>query len=245
MSWILRLSTHHDEAELVFERLWSGGATGVADEVEGDCVSVIASYGTQDEAQRAAALLTQYQPVVANDVATWAGPQESIHVFANRELIISSGHAFGHGHHPTTSLLLGWLGDLNLGGRSVLDVGTGTGVLALAALAHGAVGVIGVDNDPAAIEVAALNQARNDLSFELTDTPTHSLTQPCDVVLSNMLLPHQVAVADDLVRLTTTTLLVAGILADQTDALVSVLKPLVLIETRHHDDWCALRLDRP
>ena len=244
MSWILRLSTDRDDAELVIDQLWAGGATGVSDEGEGDAVSVIAGFPSECTARGAADLLASFEPVITSDSGAWTGPKETVHLVAGRQLIVTSGHAFGHGYHPTTSLLLDWLDDLDLAGRSVLDVGTGTGILALAALAHGAVGVIGVDNDAAAIEVAALNQARNDMSFELTDIPTHSLMQPCDIVLSNMLLPHQLSVAADLVRLTTTTLLVAGILAEQVDELVPSLTPLALVETRRHDDWCALRLDR-
>ncbi len=245
MSWILRLSIDRDEAELALSQLWAGGATGVSDEAIGDDISIIAGFATEGDARRAAEALAIHEPVVADDIATWDGPQETVHDVAGRQLVVSSGQAFGHGHHPTTTLLLNWLGDLELGGRSVLDVGTGTGILAFAALAHGAVDVIGVDNDPAAIEVAALNQTRNDLAFDLSDTPIQSLNRSCDVVLSNMLLPHQLSVANDLVRLTRTTLLIAGILSEQVEPLAAALDPLVLVETRRHDDWRALRLDRP
>ncbi len=245
VSWILRLSTTREEADLVLDRLWAHGATGVADEAHGDLVSVIAGFSAEATAREAAASLPGNQPVVEQHVAAWAGPQEATHEVSGREIIVASGHAFGHGHHPTTSLLLQWLSELELVNQSVLDVGTGTGILALAARANGASPVIGIDNDPEAIEAATLNRRRNDLWFELSSTPVRAIDQPCDVVLSNMLLPHQLSAAPNLVRLTAKTLLISGILGSQVDTLVAALDPLTLVETRSHDDWRALRLEKP
>jgi ribosomal protein L11 methyltransferase len=78
-------------------------------------------------------------------------------------LLIPPGLAFGSGHHPTTQLLLRALLELGsrLQGVSLLDVGTGSGIIALAALCFGARPVFGLDVDPVAIREAQKNQARN------------------------------------------------------------------------------------
>jgi ribosomal protein L11 methyltransferase len=70
------------------------------------------------------------------------------------ELIIDPKQAFGTGHHATTQLLIEWLQEIIRGGETVLDLGTGSGVLAMAALKLGASYATGVDHDPVAIDCA-------------------------------------------------------------------------------------------
>ena len=80
---------------------------------------------------------------------------------------LAAGDAFGTGAHPTTALCLDWLTETPMPAR-VLDVGTGTGVLAISAALRGAGEVLGVDADPAAIAEARVNVARNSLDGRIT-----------------------------------------------------------------------------
>ena len=86
------------------------------------------------------------------------------------EIVLDPGMAFGTGTHPTTSLCLAALSDLLAArpGASVLDVGTGSGLLAIAAAKLGAGRVAANDNDPVAVEVARENAERNGAMLELT-----------------------------------------------------------------------------
>jgi ribosomal protein L11 methyltransferase len=108
-------------------------------------------------------------------------------------LVVEPGQAFGTGGHASTRLalaLLDGLGDDVLRGARVLDVGTGSGVLALAALAFGAASAVGFDLDPVAVREARANALRNQAGprLRLFSGPIQALrAPPFDLVLANLL----------------------------------------------------------
>ncbi len=83
------------------------------------------------------------------------------------ELVIDPKRAFGTGYHATTQLIAEWLEDVIRGGERVLDVGTGSSILAMIALRLGAREALGIDNDPEAIECAREYAAANGFGSEL------------------------------------------------------------------------------
>ena len=107
-------------------------------------------------------------------------------------LAIPASLAFGTGEHATTAMSLRLLEELTRRwerGWSLVDVGTGTGILALAAKYFGAGRVIGMDNDPAAISVAKSNARLNkirDVSFQLGDVHKWHPAQKSDVITANL-----------------------------------------------------------
>lgn len=84
------------------------------------------------------------------------------------ELILDPKQAFGTGHHATTQLLIEWLQEAIAGGETVLDLGTGSGILAMAALRVGAGRAVGLDHDPVAIDYARDYAKQNGFGEELT-----------------------------------------------------------------------------
>jgi len=102
---------------------------------------------------------------------------------------LDPGLAFGTGTHPTTALCLEWLDGLDLAGRTLIDYGCGSGVLAIAALKLGAAHAIGVDNDPQALTASADNARRNGVSERLSLHAPGSLptTMRGDVLVANIL----------------------------------------------------------
>jgi ribosomal protein L11 methyltransferase len=158
---------------------------------------------------------------------------------------LEPGLAFGSGSHPTTALCLEWLAGLELAGRSVLDWGCGSGVLALAALKLGAASATALDIDPQALQATRANALRNGCTGALTvgEPATLPAQAHFDVVVTNILADSLVALAPVLQRHCAAGALVAlsGILAAQAMRVRQACAPwLVLGQTAEADGWVLL-----
>jgi len=167
---------------------------------------------------------------------------------------LDPGMAFGTGTHPTTRLCLEALERLlepAPSSRSVLDVGTGSGVLAIAAALLGAAPVTGIDIDPDAIEVAQHNARQNSVDhlMDCSTTPLEQVAEKYDLVIANIL-------AEDLIRMRQAlasrlnaggTLILSGILLEREELVISGFTDttLILHTTNHCDDWSCLEYGCP
>lgn len=140
---------------------------------------------------------------------------------------LDPGLAFGSGTHPTTALCLRWLDALAadglLPGRTVLDFGCGSGILALAALKLGAARAIGVDNDPQAILATADNAERNGVDDRLAmHLPPDAPADTYPIVVANILASALDALAELLASRVAPggRIALSGILVGQEDALL-------------------------
>lgn len=179
-------------------------------------------------------------------------------------LVIRPSMAFGTGHHATTRLCLAAVQLLNLTGTFVLDIGTGSGVLAIAARLLGAEGAFGIDNDPDAVQCArenlALNPGVNRVRFELGDlTSPRSFDnaglwvargleplRPADVVMANLTGALLCRTAPALANAFAPggALIVSGLLAEERDAVVAAFQPLDLVWEVEEDGWVGLGFAR-
>lgn len=105
---------------------------------------------------------------------------------------LDPGLAFGTGTHPTTALCLEWLDTMAgagaLAGKTLVDFGCGSGVLAVAALKLGAAHAIGVDNDAQALEASRVNAERNEVDGKVDlYLPQHFPAQQADILIANIL----------------------------------------------------------
>jgi ribosomal protein L11 methyltransferase len=170
-------------------------------------------------------------------------------------LALDPGMAFGTGLHPTTRLCLAGLEPLaddgRLDGARVLDVGCGSGILAIAALKLGAASALGIDTDPIAVEATLANARRNGMTRRLRarvgSLPTNA--PPVDVVLANLiagvLVPLAPLLRDELRA--GGMLLASGIFIDREievrDAFVAA--GLSIIARTSEGEWVALKASRP
>lgn len=167
------------------------------------------------------------------------------------QVVIEPGMAFGTGDHATTHFCLEAL-DRALAerpGASVLDVGTGSAVLAIAARKLGASRVVGTDNDPVAIRVAQENAAANGVEgLELSTADLAQVPGTFDVVLANILANTLIELAAPIAdKVAPQGLLVlAGILATQADEVLAAYLPrgLTLRARVLRGEWAMLELGR-
>lgn len=177
-------------------------------------------------------------------------------------LALDPGMAFGTGLHPTTRLCLaalesiadrGVLGTGGMGGgpASVLDVGSGSGILSIAAAKLGAASVVAVDVDPIAVEASAANARRNRLARVVRARAGSAPSGEglFDVVLANLIASLLITLADGLVADLRPggTLIASGIFLTREGAVVEAFAARGLVVTNRwaEGDWVALELRRP
>ena len=163
-------------------------------------------------------------------------------------LSIEPGPTFGLGDHPTTrGCLIALRREVAARvGASVLDVGCGSGILAVAAARWGARRVVAVDISPAAVPVTHENARRNGVAsvVEVSTTPLHEVGGRHQVVVANILAPTLIELADDLkARLDAGgVLIISGVLAGRFDHVVQALEPLVPLGVDLIDGWATVTL---
>jgi ribosomal protein L11 methyltransferase len=156
-------------------------------------------------------------------------------------LVIDPSMGFGTGHHQTTRLCLALLQRIDVFGRTCLDVGTGSGVLAIAAHALGARAVLAMDNDPDALQNARENVDRNRARVEIvcTDLATFGAS-PADIVTANLTAAVLVNHAPALRRLVLPegSLIVSGFSPEELPDVAAALGG-TLADRLVDGEWCA------
>nr|VUD31079.1 50S ribosomal protein L11 methyltransferase [Raoultella sp. NCTC 9187] len=159
--------------------------------------------------------------------------------------MLDPGLAFVPVPHPTTSLCLQWLDGLDLAGKTIIDFGCGSGILAIAALKLGAAKAIGIDIDPQAIQASRDNAERNGVSdrLELYLPQDQPEALSADVVVANILAGplRELAPLISVLPVAGGLLGLSGILASQADGVCEAyadrfnLDPVV-----EKEEWCRI-----
>jgi ribosomal protein L11 methyltransferase len=168
------------------------------------------------------------------------------------EIVLDPRQAFGTGHHATTAMLIEWLDTIVRGGERVLDVGTGSGILAMVALKLGAETALGIDDDPVAIECAreyaSVNRFGSELDLRVATLATIE-PQPFDLVPANLDRNTLLASARLFEPLLArgARLLVSGILPDDRADIAAAFAEAggVVMGSKERDGWLALEILKP
>ncbi len=160
-------------------------------------------------------------------------------------VMLDPGLAFGTGTHPTTAMCLEWLDGLDLQGKTVIDFGCGSGILAIAALKLGAASAIGIDIDPQAIQASRDNAQRNGVSERLSlylpqDQPANL---SADVVVANILAGplRELAPLISILPVAGGHLGLSGILASQAEGVAQAYSSLFELDpVAEKEEWCRI-----
>lgn len=160
------------------------------------------------------------------------------------DLRIEPGLGFGTGEHPSTRGALDALVAMGRPGDRVLDVGCGSGILALAAV-HLRMYAVGIDIAEDAIGAAQHNAALNHMTVPFSTTPLCDVTDTFDVVLANIHAEAIVTLWHDLSRCTERDLILAGVLSDREPLITPLIEDTFETVHRHLDGpWVTLTLRR-
>ena len=178
----------------------------------------------------------------------WVGPPWRVAdaVAGSVRIVIEPKMAFGTGDHPSTQLCLEALQAAisAQAAQSVLDVGTGSGVLAIAARKLGARRVLGIDSDSNAILLAKENCALNQVDgIELSDAPLEAMREAFDLVVANLYANALIELAPHFPRLARRQAMLCGILEEQAAEVEAAYRRqgLVYAGAKKRGEW--VRLD--
>ncbi|MCF8067021.1 MAG: 50S ribosomal protein L11 methyltransferase [Desulfobacterales bacterium] len=163
-------------------------------------------------------------------------------------LEIDPGMAFGTGTHPTTRLCLNMIETYIKNGDTVLDVGTGSGILMIAAAKLGSKKVWGVDNDPVAVEIAGKNMLQNNIHSDIFKTFSGNLVdvvkEPFHLVVANILSHIIIELLDDIkfVLAENGIFVGSGIIEENRDAVIEKMISMgfEILEVRSRQSWVAI-----
>jgi ribosomal protein L11 methyltransferase len=196
---------------------------------------------------------TNFQPVIINHsindrpwVAIRAAFHESIKDIKH-ELIITPKMSFGTGHHATTTMVIQMMSGLDFSGKTVLDFGTGTGILAILSEKLGASTIIAIDNDDQSIKNAGENFDSNNCSkIQLLEASTANVDIKFDIILANIvkgvILDNLTAFAKEMVK--DSVILLSGLLADDEEEILekATRNNLILDKKVEEKNWICLQM---
>lgn len=188
---------------------------------------------------------SNFQPVIVSGFCTIRADFHEIVVHTPYEIIITPKMSFGTGHHATTQLMMRMMQEVSFRAKSVLDFGTGTGILAILAEKLGADQVLAIDNDEWSYENALENAGKNDchrIHFALGSL--ESVHETFDVILANINRHILIQYMEKLYHVTCAdgTVLMSGLLVEDKEVIVQAAEAngFNLKAYKDEQNWIAL-----
>ncbi|HTS43079.1 MAG TPA: 50S ribosomal protein L11 methyltransferase [Puia sp.] len=258
----------HDQSEILIARLADAGFDGF--EEEEDVLHAFSEESNFHEEEIAALLSSpafqfskkiiaeknwneewenNFQPVIIDDFCVVRASFHPPFPGVRHDIVINPKMSFGTGHHPTTFMMMEALRDIDLLGKSVLDFGTGTGILAILAEKCGAKDILAIDNNEWSIRNASenisSNQCRNITIKESDSTP---YAEFFDIILANV---NRQVIAQNLPFFqqhlrTRSVLIVSGLLHEDASEILRLTGDNGFSKStfNQRENWICLRLEK-
>ena len=190
---------------------------------------------------------SNFEPVIVNDYVAIRADFHKPITNTKFEIVITPKMSFGTGHHATTYMMIELMKGIDLKGKSVLDFGTGTGILAILAEKSEAKNILAIDNDEWSIANAEENFAKNNCSkIVLRKASDTAAEMKFDIILANI---NKNVILENLVLLTEQLnkggqILLSGLLEDDKEEILSIATQLNLKLKKEliRSNWIALQM---
>ena len=264
--WTVVCTVDAETADIVSLYLFDAEATAISEKEAGNSIVLRAGFPDEASARSAVTLVddrvpsatcralldtsqddwieAQRQGLSPTTVRGWniRAPWHSASTTPEQDIVIDPGAAFGHGAHHSTRLAADLLLRILQPGDTVVDLGTGTGVIAILAAKVGA-NVRAIEDDPVAVDVAAANIERNGVGSRvelITGDAGSTRITPTDIVVANVTLDVHRLIASNYER--AHRVIVAGILCSQVSALSTLFETHIPTIISTSGEWAAIDL---
>ena len=174
----------------------------------------------------------QFSEIIISKTLKVVPPWTSKKKFDGINVIIEPGSGFGVGTHPTTQLCMQWLESNVNNGKSLLDYGSGSGILSITAKMLGFEQVVGIEIDPRAIDNARNNCLLNDTYINFYETDYLLNGKNFDIIIANIYSGIIIDISERLRKLTNNQIALSGILSNQVDKVIDAFS-----------NWIELKID--
>ena len=153
-------------------------------------------------------------------------------------VIINPGSGFGTGTHPTTKLCINWIEENNINSKSLIDYGSGSGILAIVAKLNGANKVVGADIDKKAINNAFQNCTLNNIKIPFIDLNKASIHKKFDIIIANILSSTLIQLSTIFKTLAKEKIILSGILDKQVPDVINAYSDwIILKQKKNSEGW--------
>jgi len=189
---------------------------------------------------------SNFEPVIVNDYVAIRADFHKPITNTKFEIVITPKMSFGTGHHATTHMMIELMKEIDFNGRSVLDFGTGTGILAILAEKSGAKNIVAIDNDDWSIANAEENFKKNNCTKIILRKASHAgYEMKFDTILANI---NKNVILENVVLLTEQLnkggqILLSGLLENNKEEILRIATELHLKPKKEliRNNWIALQ----
>ena len=181
---------------------------------------------------------SQFQEIQISNTLKILPPWHNTKNKSIKNVIINPGTGFGTGSHPTTKLCLNWIEKNNIENKSLIDYGSGSGILSIVSKLYGAGYVVGTEIDGKAIDNAIQNCKLNNLHIPFIDLNKENIQGKFDIIIANILSNTLIQLSKTFETLLRKKLILSGILDKQVSDVIDAYSDWIILKQKKNlEGW--------